>query len=236
MHNILLLFNLAIVQSQISEQSRYPFDKHFQAVKSKWSLEHIHAQNEKPANWDDNKIKFIQESLIRIIPNSRNKLDRETDEDFKKRLKSLAEMLTSDSIQDESKNVYKSVMAAFMGKTFRIDEKGVCRDVDFDKDDSIKNLALLQGDKNAQLNNKLYPEKREFIARYEGGDENDLLFVPLATRNVFFKHYSPSSINPLLWDDEAGTDYLNMIVETLAKYLDLDELRDGDNKIGLKRK
>lgn len=47
LHNLLLLFNIATVQSQISEISRYPFDKHFEATKKKWSLEHIHAQNER---------------------------------------------------------------------------------------------------------------------------------------------------------------------------------------------
>lgn len=65
-HNVLLLFNLATTQNQISEVSRYPFDKHFEAAKKKWSLEHIHAQNEKKANWDKeqfDRIKWYLETI-----------------------------------------------------------------------------------------------------------------------------------------------------------------------------
>jgi hypothetical protein len=108
----------------------------------------------------------------------------------------------------------------------------------FEKDDSLKNIALLQGDKNAKLSNKLYSEKRQIIARYEQGGENKIeLFVPICTRNVFFKHYSNKSVNPLMWDDNDGTDYLNAIISSIAKYLDLDEIQnEQEEKIGLKYK
>ena len=59
-HNVLLLFNLATTQNQISEMSRYPFDKHYEAAKKKWSLEHIHAQNEKKASWDEDQFDKIK--------------------------------------------------------------------------------------------------------------------------------------------------------------------------------
>lgn len=43
-HNMLLLFNLALMERETIERARFPFDA---MLKATWSLEHIHAQNEK---------------------------------------------------------------------------------------------------------------------------------------------------------------------------------------------
>ena len=110
----------------------------------------------------------------------------------------------------------------------------------FEKDDHLTNMALLQGDKNAAFNNKLYPEKRAKLAEYENV-EKESLFVPICTRNVFFKHYSPKSSNPLLWDKQAGEDYVTAIVKVVANFLDLDvillkENENDDLRYGVKLK
>ena len=67
----------------------------------------------------------------------------------------------------------------------------------------------------------MYIEKREKLAEYENVEEESL-FVPICTRNVFFKHYSPSSINPFLWEQKSGEDYLTAITKVLASYLELE--------------
>lgn len=43
-HNMLLLFNLALMERETIERARFPFDA---MLRETWSLEHIHAQNEK---------------------------------------------------------------------------------------------------------------------------------------------------------------------------------------------
>ena len=100
-------------------------------------------------------------------------------------------------------------------------------------------MALLQGDKNAVFNNKTYPEKREKLAEYENV-ESESLFVPICTRNVFFKHYSPNATNPLVWDEQAGLEYVTAMVKVIASYLDMEavlpENKYGLNKYGLKKK
>jgi hypothetical protein len=138
-------------------------------------------------------------------------------------------------------DVYKAVIACFMGESFNIKDGENSEKVfesDFEKDDSIKNMALLQGNINAKLNNKLYSEKRKIIAEYEQGEgEKGNLFVPICTRNVFFKHYSKSSTNPLMWDNNDGIEYLNAIITVIAKYLDLETVENEQKeKIGLKYK
>lgn len=49
-HNILLLFNLALMERETIERARFPFDL---MLKATWSLEHIHAQNESIENKDE---------------------------------------------------------------------------------------------------------------------------------------------------------------------------------------
>lgn len=157
----------------------------------------------------------------------------------------MSDYISVENLKQE--NVYNTVIAAFMGskiikETIKEDNKDKIVfkiDPEFEKDDSIKNLALLQGHKNSQLNNKLYPEKRQYIADYENSARKETAFVPICTRNVFFKHYSPNSINPLIWDNAAGTEYLNAIINTIANYLELETIQESENKnnkIGLKIK
>lgn len=216
-HNVLLLFNLATTQNQISEVSRYPFDKHFEAAEKKWSLEHIHAQNEEKANWNENEFNKIKEYLKSVAVNG---------------IDALKEFLKDKNTSaDIDNNTYNAIMGAFMGKDVhqQINEDGSKTFTsDFEKDDHLTNMALLQGDKNAAFNNKFYPEKRAKLAEYENV-ENESLFVPICTRNVFFKHYSPDSTNPLLWDEQAGIEYVTAITKVVAAYLQLEAILPNEN-------
>jgi hypothetical protein len=224
-HNILLLFNLATTQNQISEQARYPFDRHFQAAKEKWSLEHIHAQNERKAEWKNEEVENIKRYL--------NTLPGEN-------IQKLKKFLNVETIKNEQ--VYNAVIGAFMGYDIEEskDEQGKTfykNKTPFDKDDHLTNMALLQGNKNAAFNNKLYPEKRKELASYEDA-KKETEFIPICTRNVFFKHYSPEDTNPLVWDEKAGKDYVHAIVNVIATYLDLQKFYDDKDTLiyGLKRK
>ena len=225
-HNILLLFNLATTQNQISENSRYPFNEHYQAAKKKWSLEHIHAQNERKADWSDKEIERIKYYLDNIIVNDANQ---------KQMIKNLNNIITKESLKDGG--TYNAVIGALMGAPLSEDNTVTPSKFSstFDKDDTLKNLALLQGDKNASFNNKLYPEKKELLAKWENA-KSETLFIPICTRNVFFKHYSPTSANPLMWDAQAGEEYLNSIVETISTYLGLEAIGKEKIKFGLKIK
>lgn len=223
-HNVLLLFNLATTQNQISEMSRYPFDKHYKAAQKKWSLEHIHAQNEKKANWNADQFNKIKNYLKSINIDGIKELN-----DF------LENKYTSEDIDDET---YKAIISAFMGRKVEIRYiDGVLTfSSNFEKDDHLTNMALLQGDKNAAFNNKLYPEKRAKLAEYENV-ENESLFVPICTRNVFFKHYSPNSTNPLLWDEQAGIEYITAIIRVIASYLFLEAIEPNkENIYGVKKR
>ena len=227
-HNVLLLFNLATTQNQVSEVSRYPFDKHFQAAKKRWSLEHIHAQNEKrKENWSEDEVEKIKRYICQC---------KYIKEDDKANIaEEFSKTLNLESIKDE-KN-YTIVIGALMGIAIKKDGDTFTLTEDFEKDDHLTNMALLQGDKNAAFNNKTYPEKREKLAKYENVEKTSM-FVPVCTRNVFFKHYSPNSTNPLFWDEQAGLEYVTAMMKVVAAYLGLEAIVPNKNNsnYGLKTK
>ena len=227
-HNVLLLFNLASTQNQISEVSRYPFDKHFQAAKKKWSLEHIHAQNEKrKENWSEEELKKLK-GYVCLCWSPKGDDKTNLAEEF-------SQTLTLDSIKDE--NIYRIVIGVLMGIPIKKEGENFSLTEDFEKDDHLTNMALLQGDKNAAFNNKTYPEKREKLAEYENVEKTSM-FVPMCTRNVFFKHYSPNSTNPLFWDEQAGLEYVTAMMKVVAAYLGLEAIvpSDKNSEYGFKIK
>lgn len=227
-HNVLLLFNLATTQNQVSEVSRYPFDKHFQAAKKRWSLEHIHAQNEKrKENWSEDEVEKVKSYICQC---------KYLKEDDKVNIaEEFSKTLTLESIKDEK--IYTIVIGALMGIEIKKEGEAFALNGGFEKDDHLTNMALLQGDKNAAFNNKTYPEKREKLAEYENVEKTSM-FVPVCTRNVFFKHYSPNSTNPLFWDEQAGLEYVTAMMKVVAAYLGLEAIvpDKNNNNYGLKTK
>jgi hypothetical protein len=216
-HNVLLLFNLATIQNQVSENARYPFDLHHtSAITSKWSLEHIHAQNERLRKWTSDEVS----NLKKIIEN----MPVDTQADSQNLRIQLCNYLSEATLNDEktAENTNKAVIGLFMGEQIKsitdADTHTIVFTSEFEKDDSLKNMALLQGDKNAAFSNKLYPEKRQKLADYENA-EKQTFFVPICTRNVFFKHYSPNAMNPYIWDRQAGKEYAKAIVNVVANFI-----------------
>lgn len=231
LHDILLAFNLATIQNQISETSRYPFNIHSEMEGNSWSLEHIHAQKERTKKWTPEEINTLKSYIEKIADMSQ---DKET-------LTKFAEYVTPDKLEDEE--TYKAMMAVFMGEEIKFEDKGdgnFLVSSNFEKDDSLMNLALLQSNKNAALNNKTFPEKRENLAKYENA-EQETQFIPICTRNVFFKHYSPDATNPFIWDIEAGKDYVKAIIKVVGKFVDAEfyhnfDTHESEIKYGLKNK
>lgn len=221
-HNILLLFNLATIQNQISENARYPFNLHHQAaLTSKWSLEHIHAQNEQKRKWTEEEI----ENVKKILNTMKEKLDLSNKELKKEFIDYLSDSTINGEKEVDGQQLWiftnKAITGLFMGKNLEkvVSTSGVIYFTSsFDKDDSLKNMALLQGDKNAAFNNKLFFEKREKLAEYEDVNK-EAAFVPTCTRNVFFKHYSPNSLNPYMWDEQAAREYVKIMIKTVSNYI-----------------
>lgn len=169
----------------------------------KWSLEHIHAQN--------------SESLT-------------TQEEWKKWLKSHAEILKNiltpnthvnlalvqTAIEDVLDDIEKNVDTIGQDRFSKIskDVFRIFQVLDGEKDQvhGIDNLALLQCNKNSALNNSVFAVKRNKIVEMDKKGE----YIPLGTRNVFLKYYTPSQeIHSNSWNRNDREQYCKAITNEL---------------------
>ena len=184
---ILLLFNIATILNQKGSYVRFSFNE-FNA--KKWSLEHIHAQNDKGL-----KDKEAQDAWLSSVEKY---LD-----DSKTGDKQLAEMIGSFK-EDNKRNDFFALQMEILNKFG-----------DLVNMHGIENLALLTTKNNSSLSNGLFIEKREKIIEMDKNGE----FIPICTKNVFLKYYSKELSNVYFWSKDDQEDYKDSIIKTLENFL-----------------
>ena len=127
--NVLLLFN--ILSTMNSKNSYFSFQKYDD---EKWSLEHIHAQNSKSLNTDEQRRKVLEEQKDYYSDLNRNEITSEIDK-----------LLEQKEIE---KNSFDQLQT-------KIDDDG--------NNNLIHNLALLSSKDNSALSNYTFKEKRQKI-------------------------------------------------------------------------
>ena len=87
---------------------------------------------------------------------------------------------------------------------------------DADVDNSIGNLTLLDAETNRSYGNSMFPLKRQRVMQRDmtGG------FVPLCTKNVFLKYYSPNVDRMLMWNKADSQAYAEAIAERLGAFFE----------------
>jgi hypothetical protein len=187
---ILFLHNVITTQKSEKEKPKFPFDLY---KSMKWSLEHIYARNSenisdttKQKEWLNDHIKslsnlnFSDSELIDKMRELQNQADIDND--------------AFNAIMDE---LYEKIEVNF----------------EFGRDEnrhSIKNLCLLDGQSNSQLNNSVFDVKREKIKKRE----LDGHYIPVCTKNVFLKAYTEFPATNAYWTKADRNDYFKSIEET----------------------
>ena len=185
---ILLLFNIATILNQKGSYVRFSFNE-FNA--KKWSLEHIHVQNDKGL-----KDKEAQDAWLSSVEKY---LD-----DSKTGDKQLAEMIGSFK-EDNKRNDFFALQIEILN---RFGDKELL-DIH-----GIENLALLTAENNSSLSNGPFIEKREKIIEMDKDGE----FIPICTKNVFLKYYSNELSNVYFWSKQDQEDYKGSIIKTLENF------------------
>lgn len=188
---VLLLFNIATILNNKESYIRFSFDKF---NNENWSLEHIHAQNEKilsnhdsQKEWLETTKKYITNCMNKDNKNGRGKLIK----DIEKALKSQ-EIENFDTLQDDIFDIFG------MSDIHTID-----------------NLALLSTKNNTSLSNNIFPIKRDIIIEMDKKGA----FIPLCTKNVFLKFYSKDVSKLYFWQQTDRDEYLSEIKRVLTKFL-----------------
>jgi hypothetical protein len=95
-----------------------------------------------------------------------------------------------------------------------IDKFTSIEDIERDLHD-ISNMALLDRDANASLNNSVFEIKRSIIIKLE----KQGVYIPIATRNVFLKYYSDTPKHLGYWTREDREFYVESIMQVVNPYL-----------------
>lgn len=186
---ILLLFNIATILNNRDSYIRFSFDKFNQ---EKWSLEHIHAQNDKGLVSKEAKISWLEETKKQI-----EKLDNQDD-----LINKINTMIQLDKIEDDDFRSLQNEIITLFGD---------------DEIDTIDNLALLGVGVNSALSNSIFPIKRQILKQKDSQGE----FIPICTKNVFLKYYSDDIKDIYYWSKEDRSAYLKAIKNTLNKFMEI---------------
>lgn len=191
---LLLLFNVETIRQKSDETMRFPFDKHKQ---EDWSLEHIHAQQSQGMNKREQWVEWLnlhKSSLLTI--------DCELDANIIQDI--------SGAVSDE-KLTGDKFSTLFNRVTTILSEVG-----SIEYTHSLSNLALLGQSDNSALNNSTFDVKRNKILEMDKTSD----YIPVATRRVFLKYYTPSESNQVHFWGKADRDgYIAEMDNVLRAYL-----------------
>jgi uncharacterized protein with ParB-like and HNH nuclease domain len=191
---LLLLFNVETIRIKSDETMRFPFDKHKQ---EDWSLEHIHAQQSQGLNKQVQWIEWLNLHKISLL-NVDYKVDENIINDITEAVNDVK--LTGDKF-----------LALFNRVTLILSEEG-----SIEHTHSISNLALLGRTNNSALNNSSFDVKRNKILEMDKTSD----YIPVCTKRVFLKYYTPSESNQVHFWGKADRDgYIAEMNKVLKNYL-----------------
>lgn len=199
---LLLLFNVMSILKRGVYQ-RFPFREY---NSSAWSLEHIHAQQSEGLNKLEEQKGWIELQLPVV-----KGMD---DSDETRRL--VGDMETfignddkpSSTKTDQFKKLFKEISALLSVES------------NTERMHNLENMALLQKDNNAALNNSTFGVKRNKIIEMD----KDGMYIPYCTKMVFLKYYTNTEDTRskfYFWAEEDRNSYINEIRDVLAEYLNI---------------
>ena len=202
--NVLLIYNLAVLEVEEQTNVRFAFEKF--KLKNAWDIEHINAiADARP--YDDNdtdtneRLVWLNSALN--LPNIDDiyKNDEKIKDCINKIITNKLYLPKNDDT--EFINVYESIIVYFN---------------DLSTPNGLGNLTLLDSGINRAYRNEVFPSKRKEIIKKCCSEK----YIPLATKKVFFKAYADAK-NLLKWTQEDYDNYIDDIIDKISIYLDIKE-------------
>ena len=194
---VLLLFNLQTLLNNKDKSLRFRFDTY---KAQKWSLEHIHAQQSKGLSTKNQWKSWLNDhiqALKRIDNNS-------------KYAELIAELEKNEDNDKLTQELFEGLFTKVI-KIFNEMETGFAES----KMHTLQNLTLLDSESNSALNNSIFEVKTQLIKNREKTG----VFIPICTRNVFLKYYTPNPSQLYFWSETDRNAYLQAIKDTLSDFL-----------------
>ena len=200
LRKLLLLFNIATLICKSERQDRFPFDVY---VEYNWDIEHIHAIKDKlPGKFDDARdyLLALQEEFEQLLVEPSDDSDK-IKKQYADAIKELKEFLRRGDIKlKDAEEFYINLSDTYSAV--------------IQEDNNIRNLALLDSRTNRGYKNVSYRQKRRTIIERDSEGR----FIPLCTRNVFLKYYSPDAKRLSRWEESEREEYKQQIAITLSDF------------------
>ena len=193
--SILLLFNLATLLQHTESNIRF----HFESFKTaRWDIEHVRSVAAAELGSPVQQAAWLGH-IQRYLEIAAQETEAVT----------LQAQIEAHLARPESERVaaFEPLYADLL-RHFREDDGG-------EPDNSIANLALLDQETNRGYKNAVFAVKRKRVLEL---DEHGV-FVPLCTRNVFLKCYSPQVDHTLYWTQEDRDGYRQTLIDTLHTFI-----------------
>lgn len=197
---VLLLFNVLSVMENKDKSLRFPFDK-YKDKNITWSLEHIHAQNAVSLNTTEKRkewLKIHKEALLNIGKGGQI-------------INRIEELEAKDSIAGVQFDTLQKEIFLLLS------EEGNDNYLD-----SLDNMALLNTNNNAALNNSAFEVKRRKIIEMD----KEGAYIPYCTRMVFLKYYTENPTNMHFWGADDRKTYKEAIRKILNPYLNIENSQE----------
>jgi hypothetical protein len=200
---VLLLMNIETIRQRQVSSERYSFRGH---AAGHWSLEHIHAQNAERLNRAEQWEEWLH--LHRKALTAFDDIDQVRK---KAVLDRVEEVLASPPVKEADFRPLERELAGLLSAGSDTADGAL---------DSIANLALLSGGDNSALGNSVFAVKRAVILEHDRQGS----YIPVSTRNVFLKYYSPADEHQMLfWSASDREHYLRAMADSLRGYLRTDK-------------
>ncbi len=190
--SLLLLFNVATLLQNTQSNLRFQFDS-FKGAS--WNIEHVRSITADKPERHHERVKWLGNCLSYLESGS-------VEPELQESIQSFLALPQTDAGNDIFDPLHERVLANFNEGS---DEAA---------DHSIANLALLDEHTNKSYKNAVFAVKRQRLLQLDQAG----IFVPLCTRNVFLKCYSPEVGNMMFWGEEDSNGYLEVMTNTLADF------------------
>lgn len=190
--SLLLLFNVATLLQSSRSNLRFQFDSF---KNESWNIEHIRSvTDDRPERQDDRKA-WLRHALEYLE-------SQEIQLGLCSEMKAFMGLTQPEATREVFDALYNKVLNAFKESTEGETEHG------------IANLTLLDEHTNKSYKNAVFAVKRHRLLTLDQAG----IFVPLCTRNVFLKCYSPYVGEAMFWSKKDQEGYSASIIDTLVKF------------------
>jgi len=190
--SILLLFNIATLLESRRSNLRFQFDSF---KKENWDIEHVRSVTSPPPKQHHERVEWLRHCLGYLKT-------QENAEGLCTEIEGFISLPQREALDLIFEPLYEHVLSFFR----EADSEGT--------DNSISNLTLLDQSTNRSYKNAVFAVKRQRLLSLDRSG----IFVPLCTRNVFLKCYSPQVDHLMFWSKNDREAYGQVIISTLVRF------------------